>query len=92
MLNIKRFISHYPSILLDNFSFFNLDNPFLLVNSLMKFDTLDDYCSRPPVYLAMTQMFPKLISVKANNTFRHHFDIYHYLSLSLFSVSPSFYF
>ena len=36
---------------------FHLNIPFLLVKYLMKFDTLDDGCCLPTVYLAMTEMF-----------------------------------
>ena len=54
----------------------------------MKFDTLDDDCSLSPVYLAMAQMFQKWITVTANNPCRHHSDIYLYVFLSFFSVSP----
>ena len=85
-------ISNHTSILLNNI--FHLDIPFLLVKSLMKFDTLDSGFS-PTVYLAMAQMFQKWIT--ANNSCHYHCDIYisifSFLSVqSLFLMTPSFLF
>ena len=76
---------------------FQLDIPFVLIKSLMKFETVDDCFILPLVYLAMAQMFQKGIKVTANNTAATtliYISIFPFLSvLSLLLVTPpSFYF
>ena len=81
---------YFPTTLPYFWTIFHLDIFFFLVKSLKKFDRLDGGCSFPFVYLAMAQIPQKGITVTVNNTCWYNSDIYLYLSLSFFSVSPSY--
>ena len=74
---------------MDDFSFSGsyLDILFLLVKSLIKFDTLEGDCNLPFVYLSQNPVYSKKELQSQPITFRrHHFDIYLYFSLFVFSV------
>ena len=77
----KKFLNKnqdHSTILLEDFSFLNLDIPFFffLDKSLKQFNTLDNGFSLPSYQLSHGHMFQKWIIVTVNNTCRHHSDIY----------------
>ena len=93
-----RQIQIYTSILLDDFLFFYLDIPFLLIKSLKKFDALDGGCSPPPhCLLSYGSDVPKCTTVSANYLCQ---PLLWYISISpflsflsrLFMTPPSSYF